>query len=339
MKDNRFKVVIAEPNDGMDDTFQVLIDRGYEVVVGPPVSCADQGYSEDELIELCKDADAFFGMSRETITSRVIEHCPDLRVICKYGTGVNNIDLAAASRQGVIVANAPVHNLTVAEYAIASMLALLKKIPYNMAHLRNGGWRDPSTTNHEIYGKTVGILGFGRIGKQVAKRLAGWDVHLVTYDPIITREDAALFGAELVSWDELFSRSDIVTVHLPLMDSTMGIIGKKEFEMMKETALLVNDARGALINQEDLIDALTNKKIAGAAIDVFVTEGLDPDYPLLHMDNVILTPHTAGYAEEGLRRIAVQATANCLAALEGTVPEFVANRDGIPKWKERFAKK
>lgn len=330
------KVVIAEPNDGLDDTFQILKDMGCQVVVGPPVSCADQVYSEDELIALCKDADVFLGMSRETITRRVLASSRRLRAVCKYGTGVNNIDVEAATEYGIIVANAPVHNLTVAEYTIASILALLKKIPYNANHLRNGGWRDLTTTGCELNGKTVGILGYGRIGKQVAKRLQGWNVWLQTYDPVVTREEASLFGVKSVGWDELFSTSDIITVHLPLNSSTAGIIGRREFDLMKETALLINDARGALINQDDLLDALLNQRIGGAAIDVFPTEGLNPDYPLLHMDNVILTPHTAGYTYESLRRIAEQATANCIRALEGEVPEFVVNGSVIDKWKERF---
>ena len=332
-----FKVVIAEPNDGLDDTFQILKDLGCQVVVGPPVSCSDQAYSEDELAALCEDADVFLGMSRETITRRVLTSGRRLRAICKYGTGVNNIDVETATERGILVANAPVHNLTVAEYTIASILALLKKIPYNANHLRKGGWRDLTTTGRELNGKTVGILGYGRIGKQVARRLQGWDVRLQTYDPIISREEASLFGVRLVSWEELFATSDIVTVHLPLNSATAGIIGRREFDLMKETALLVNDARGALVNQEDLLEALLHHKIGGAAIDVFPSEGLDPDYPLLHMDNVILTPHTAGYTYESLRRIAEQATENCVRALKGEVPEFVVNREAIGKWKERFS--
>lgn len=334
----KFNVVIAEPNDGMDDTFQILKDLGCHVFVGPPVSCADQVYSEDQLVELCRDADVFLGMSRETVTRRVLENSKHLRAVCKYGTGVNNIDVDAATELGIIVANAPVHNLTVAEYTIASMLSLLRKIPRNVNYLRNGGWRDPSTTGNELYQKTIGILGFGRIGKQVAKRLMGWDVNLLTYDPVVPREEAALFGAKMVTWDELFAQSDIVTVHLPLIKETEGIIGQREFDLMKPDALLINDARGALIDQEALLRTLTEHRIAGAAIDVFPTEGLDPDYPLLHMDNVILTPHTAGYTHESLRRIAEQATLNCLAALRGEVPEFVFNRAVIPAWKARFGK-
>ena len=332
----QFKVVIAEPNDGMDDTFQILKDLGCEVVVGRPVSCADQPYSEDEIIEMCRDADAFFGMSRETITRRILENCPKMRVICKYGTGVNNIDCDAAAEMGIIVANAPVHNLTVAEFAIADMLAVLKKIPYSSNYLRNGGWRDDSTTGHELFGRTVGIVGFGRIGKQVARRLQNWGVNILAYDPFVTREEASLFNAQMVSWETIFEASDVITIHVNLTKETEGLVGWDEFARMKKSAIFINAARGGLVNQEALIDALTTGKIAGAGIDVFVTEGLDPDYPLLHMDNVILTPHTAGYTYESLYRIAQQATANCLAALRGQVPEFVANRAAIGNWKERF---
>lgn len=331
-----YKVVIAEPNDGMDDTFQILKDLGCEVVVGRPVSCADQVYSEDEIISMCKDADAFFGMSRETITRRVLENCPKMRVICKYGTGVNNIDCEAASELGIIVANAPVHNLTVAEFAIADMLAVLKKIPYSANYLRQGGWRDDTTTGHELFGKTVGIVGFGRIGKQVAKRLQNWGVNLVAYDPFVSREEASLFNVQMVDWETIFRVSDIITIHVNLTKETENLIGWQEFEWMKETAIFINAARGGLVDQEALIDALRTGKIAGAGIDVFVTEHLEPDYPLLQMDNVVLTPHTAGYTYESLYRIAQQATANCVSALRGIVPEFVANRDAVSRWKQRF---
>lgn len=334
----KFKIMIAEPIDNLEDTYQVLRKMGCELVVGPPVSCSKQGYSEEQLIEMCKNVDAFFGMSRERITRRVIEASPKLRVICKYGTGVDNIDVQAATEHGVIVANAPVHNVTVAEYTFLLILGLLKKLPYNVAHLQEGGWRDSSTIGNELYHKTVGIVGFGNIGKQVAKRLQGWETNVLVCDPLAARESAELLGAKLVDWNTIFKTADIISLHLPLMKATRGIVGEKEFKMMKNTAILVNDSRGAVINEEALIKALQGHEIAGAALDVFAIEGVAEDNPLRKMENVILTPHVAGYTYESLRRIAEQATQNCIAALKGETPEFVFNRAVLPKWADKYSK-
>jgi len=311
---------------------------GCEVIEGPPVSQPEKGYTEEQLIEICKDVDAFMGMAREKVTRRVIQAGNRLRIICKYGNGVDNIDIAAATEHGVLVANAPVHNNTVAEFTFAITLSLLKKIPYSMGYLKNGGWRDSTTIGYELYKKTFGIVGLGGIGKQLAKRLQGWECEIITYDPFISRETAELLGARLVGWEELFTRSDIVTLHLPLTESTRGIVGAKEFGMMKNTAVLINASRGPIVDEAALIQALQEKRIAGAALDVFQKEPLDPTNPLLQMDNVVLTPHVAGFTYESMRRISEQSTANCLAALKGEIPEFVVNREAIPIWKERFLK-
>ncbi|HPL99657.1 MAG TPA: hydroxyacid dehydrogenase [Bacillota bacterium] len=336
---SKFKVFIAEPISGLEDTYQVFNDPKYELIVGPPVSCPKQGYTEEQLIEICKDADVFLGMARERITRNIISASPKLRIICKYGNGVDNIDVKAASEYGIIVSNAPVHNMTVAEYAFSMILSVLKKIPRNMEYLKNGGWRDNSAMGNELYKKTVGIVGFGAIGKQLAKRFQGWEVNLLVCDPLGTKETAELFGAKLVDWDTIFEASDVISIHLPLMESTRKIIGEKEFAMMKKSAVFVNTSRGPIVDESALIEALRKKEIAGAGIDVFMTEPVSADNPMRNMENVVLTPHVAGYTAESLRRISEQCTQNCIQALKGEIPEFVVNRDVLPKWKERFAAK
>jgi len=333
---SKFKVFIAEPIDNSADTYEIFKESGAELIVGPPVSCPKQGYSEDQLVEMCQDVDAFFGMARERVTRKVISASPKLRVICKYGNGTDNIDVQAATEQGVLVCNAPVHNNTVAEYTFSLILGLLKKLPYDVEHLRAGGWRDSSTVGNELYHKTVGIVGFGAIGKQLAKRLKGWETRVMVCDPLATRENAELLGAELVDWDTLFRSADVVTIHMPLMDSTRGIVGAKEFKMMKNRAIFINAARGPIVDEAALIEALQNKEIGGAALDVFLKEPVTADHPLLHMKNVIMTPHTAGFTYESMLRIAGQATQNCISALNGEKPEFVVNPAALPKWRERF---
>jgi D-3-phosphoglycerate dehydrogenase len=167
----------------LEDTYQIFKDSGCELIIGPPVSSPKEGYSEEQLVEMCKDVDVFLGMAREKITRKVLSASPRLRAICKYGNGVDNIDVEAATEYGVLVCNAPVHNVTVAEYAFSMIMSVLKKIPRNMDYMKNGHWRDFSTMGNELNDKTVGIVGFGAIGKQLAKRLQGWNVNLLVWRP------------------------------------------------------------------------------------------------------------------------------------------------------------
>lgn len=328
-----------EPIDDMEDTYHILKAEGYEVVAGPPVSAADKGYSEFELIELCKDVDAVLGMAREKITRKVIEASPKLRVICKYGTGVDNIDVQAATDNGVLVTTASVHNMTVAEYAFTMILSVLRKVPRNFDYLKGGNWRDASTMGNELYRKTVGIVGFGAIGKELVKRLSGWDVQILTYDPYATEEVQANFGATLVDFETLLKESDVVSLHVPLMDSTKGLISHNELALMKKSAILINSSRGPIVDEKALIDALQKGEIAGAGLDVFETEPISLDSPLLHMSNVVLTPHVAGYTFESLHRISVQSSINCLTVLKGEKPDFLVNPEALEKWKEKHLDK
>ena len=330
------KVFVAEPMDGLEHALQPLKAAGHELVLGPPVSRFSAGYGEERLIELCRDADAFIGVEREKVTPAVLDAAARLRVVSKFGSGVDNIDVAAATRNGIIVANAPMHTVTVAEYTVGVMLAVLRKIPRTMQGLLDGNWRDASAMGSELYKKTVGIAGFGAIGKAVCKRLQGWDARILAYDPALDASVAAELGAEAVSWEMLFSEADIVSLHMPLLETTRGIVGGNEFGLMRNHAVLINTSRGPVVDERALVEALEKGEIGGAGLDVFASEPLPPGSPLRAMPNVVLTPHVAGYTGESLLRIALQTTRNCLQALGGDVPDYVVNGDVIPHWKKRF---
>jgi D-3-phosphoglycerate dehydrogenase len=333
------KVLIAEPINGSEYTYDYLRDMGCEIILGPHVSNSQEGYTEDELIYWGNQADAIIGMSREKLTKRVLENANRLKVICKYGMGVDHIDVKAATDKGILVTNAPVHNQTVAEFTVASMLAIYKKIPRNERYIKAGGWRDDSATGSDLLGKTVGLLGLGAIGQQVAKRLQGWDVNLIAHDPYLSQAAAAALGVGLVDKETLFKNADILSLHVPLNAQTTGIVAKPEFTLMKQSAILINTSRARVVDQAALINALASGQIAGAGIDVWESEPVDPANPLLAMENVIVSPHVAGFTFEALRRIAQQAAKNCVQALNGEKPDFVVNPAALDLWKTKMAQK
>lgn len=334
---NGKKVLIAEPIVGSEYTYDYFREMGCEVILGPHISRAAEGYSEEQLMELVNQVDAIIVASREKLTQRVLQNAGRLKVICKYGTGVNRIDVKAATEKGILVANAPVHNLTVAEYTIALMLAIYKKLTRNEKYIKAGGWRDESTTGFELYGKTIGLLGFGGIGRQVAKRLQGWDVSLLVHDPYVSPEEAEQCGVKLVDKQTLLTGADIISLHVPLTAQTTGLIAKPEFLQMKKTAVFINTSRAEVANQEDLIAALRDGLLAGAGVDVWEREPVDKTNPLLSMDNVVVSPHVAGFTFEALRRIAEQSAKNCVKALHGEKPDFIVNPEALELWQTRMS--
>ena len=186
--------------------------------------------------------------------------------------------------------------------------------------------------------KTVGLIGFGNIAKALTKRLIGFECNIVAYDPYVSNDIMKSLGVKKMKFDELLKISDIVSLHLPLNDSTKGIIGEKEFAMMKYGSFIINTARGMLIQEDALVRALQKGRIAGAGLDVLCQEPVTPENPLLQMENVFITPHIAGTADESMVLTAKQATKNCIDALLGKQPDFVANTQAFHKWEERFVK-
>jgi D-3-phosphoglycerate dehydrogenase len=314
---------------------------GIEVVEGRSIErFPGQPYSEAELIELVRDADAVLVSSRDRLTRPIIEACPNLRIIAKATIGVEVIDLDAATEHGIVVCNSPaLENLVgVAEGAVAQILALLKRVRINERLLRAGQWRADERLGELLWGKTVGIVGLGRIGSNVARRLQTWDVRLLAADPYVEPGHAASVGVQLVPLDELMAASDAITVHVNLTAETRGLISEARLRSMRPTAYLVNSSRGPVVDEGALCRAIREGWIAGAALDVFEQEPLRPGNPILDLDpdRVILTPHCIG-ANRAMRETGTQmAVDNMLRALRGELPRNVVNPEAIGAWTARF---
>jgi len=260
-----------------------------------------------------------------------------LRLVIVPFIGTDKIDIAAASRLGILVANSPTPEnfVAVAEATIGVTLMLLKRIKHNEAKLRRGEWAKREDRGDFLFGKTVGLIGLGRIGTHVARRLAGWDVRLLAADPYVPAGRAARLGVTLVDLPSLLAESDIVSLHCTLSDETRAIVGEKELRRMKSTALLVNTARGEVVDEEAVARALNEGWIAGAAVDAFAKEPLPADhcYRTVDPERLILTPHNIAHSEAGRRANLRLALDQILAVGRGEAPEHTVNPDAVPRWR------
>jgi D-3-phosphoglycerate dehydrogenase len=266
--------------------------------------------------------------SQHRITRRVIENAPNLRGIVKYGSkpGSDNVDLAAANERKIMVAYTPGANSdSVAEFAVTLAFALAKNLPNVMWRLKNHAWRDESCLGIELAKKTVGIVGLGVIGSKVAQKISGLDTAILARDPYVPIEKAKQLHAKLVDLETLLRESDIVTLHAQLTSETKHMIGSKELALMKPSAFLINTARGALVNEQSLFEALRDRRISGAAIDAFETEPPPSNNPLLSLDNVILTPHIASWTSDALRKEAYMAVEEVRRIVTGSKPINLVN--------------
>ncbi len=264
------------------------------------------------------------------ITAKVIESAPKLKGIVKYGVGTDAIDIAAATRRGVMVANCPDYGTdTVADHAFALMIALARKITVLDRAMRERAWiwPAPEYLGVDLAGKTLGLVGFGRIGRAMARRAEGFGMARLVDDPHVDPATVAKYGVRFVGLDELLAQSDFVSLHCVLTPETRGLIGAAEIARMKPTAFLIDVSRGAIVDDEALSRALDDKRIAGAAFDVFADEPLRPGYPLLGRDNVILTPHLAWYTEEAFQRCERDTLAAVRDILAGRRPRNLKNTD------------
>jgi D-3-phosphoglycerate dehydrogenase len=286
--------------------------------------------SEEELLkELPGKAASLAGS--EPYTRRVIASCPELRVIARAGVGYDAVDLAAATEHGVVVTITPgTNHETVAEHVFALLLSLAKEIVRQDAHTKGGHWRRQQTS--AIRNRTLGIVGLGRIGKAVAERARAFNMKLLAYEPFPDRAFAARHGILLCSLEQLLAESDWVTLHLPLTPETRHLINKKTLSLMKPTAHLINTARGGLVCEADLLDALKNGRLAGAGLDVFEVEPCRSN-PLFELENVVLTPHTAGVDSQSVIDMAVLAARAIVMLSRGEWPaELIVN----PEVREQF---
>ena len=264
------------------------------------------GLKQEELKKVIQDADALAIRSATKVTADLINAAPRLKVVGRAGTGLDNLDIAAASKRGIVVMNTPGGNtITTAEHAISLMVAMASNIPQAAQSMREGKWEKKKFQGMEIFNKTLGIIGMGRIGSVVAERALGLRMRVLSYDPFITKELASNLGVELVSLDELLARSDFITLHTPKTKETARLLNREAFKKMKPGVRIINCARGGLIDEEALLKALKEGKVAGAALDVFETEPPPENFPLREMPNVICTPHLGASTEEAQANVAV----------------------------------
>jgi D-3-phosphoglycerate dehydrogenase / 2-oxoglutarate reductase len=318
-----------------------LEEAGCEVVLGRSF---DQfpglAYSDEELIELLADADAVLVSTRERLSRRVLEALPRLKIVAKATIGVEKIDLEAAADRGILVVNspAPENFLSVAEAAVGLIVVLAKRVMVNQRRLREGEWKAREFLGTLLAGKTIGIVGLGRVGSNVARRLTGWDVQLLAADPYVEPAQAYAVGAELVPLEDLLRTADAVTLHVVETAETSKFINEARLRLMKPTAYLVNTSRGGVIDEVALARALDEGWIAGAALDVFQGEPLPADSPLRQVDpdRLIITPHAVGSniaSQETGTRMAME---NILRALRGERPSFIKNPRAVDAWQARL---
>jgi D-3-phosphoglycerate dehydrogenase len=264
------------------------------------------GLPPDELKAIIGEYDGLVIRSATKVTAEIVDAADKLKVVGRAGSGLDNVDVPAASKRGIVVMNTPGGNtITTAEHAVSMMLALSRKIPQATASMKSKKWEKSKFMGSEFYSKTLGVLGVGQIGSIVADRARGLKMNVIAYDPFLSSEGAEKLGVELVTMDELLARSDYITIHVPKTSDTVNLINKELFSKMKDGVFLINCARGGIVNEKDLCDAIKSGKVAGAALDVFEKEPPDADNPLLDLDEVICTPHLGASTEEAQENVAV----------------------------------
>ncbi|MCP2339836.1 phosphoglycerate dehydrogenase [Actinomadura rupiterrae] len=287
------------------------------------------GADRAALLPAVQDVDALIVRSATKVNAEVFEHAKKLRVVARAGVGLDNVDVEAATKAGVMVVNAPTSNIvTAAEHAIALLLATARNVPQGHAALKNGEWKRSKYTGVELQGKTVGVLGLGRIGVLVAQRLAAFDMNVIAFDPYVQAARAAQLGVRLVTLDELLAEADFITVHLPKTPETLGLVGDRELRMVKPSVRIVNAARGGIVDEAALDLALKEGRVAGAGLDVFSTEPCT-DSPLFVHDNVVATPHLGASTHEAQEKAGTQVARSVKLALSGEfVPDAVNVQGG-----------
>jgi len=287
-----------------------LESTGIELLTGAGVEVDNRpGLKGDELKSALRAADAVIIRSQPKLTAEYFDDVGKLRAIARAGVGVDNIDVPAATRKGVVVMNTPGGNtVSAAEHTIALLLTLSRRIPTADATVKAGGWDRNKFVGTEVAGKTLGVVGLGRIGREVARRAKAMDMHVIALDPLVTAAKAAELGYETAaSLDELLPKVDYLTLHVPGGAETKSLIGKRELGLMKKTARILNVARGGIVNEQALADALAAGIIAGAGVDVFTAEPIVADNPLLKAPNIVLTPHLGASTLEAQENVAIEA--------------------------------
>lgn len=318
---SEFKVVVT---DYEYDTFvpeeQVLNKVGIKLTFA-------QCKTEEEVIEACKDADALINQYAP-ISRKVIENLENCKVISRYGVGFNTIDIDAATEKGIIVGNVTDYCLDeVSDHAMAMLLSSVRKVTLMNNAVKNGNWDFKiAVPIFRLRGRTLGLVGFGNIPQTVAKKAQAFGINVIAYDPFVPEAVAKDMDVKLVSLDELCEQSDYISVHTPLNQHTQGMISHDQFNKMKQEAFIINTARGPVIDEKALIQALQEGQIAGAGLDVLEIEPVEQENPLLKMDNVILNPHSAFYSVEAEAELKRKTAENVADVLSGYYPTYLVNR-------------
>ncbi|MFV9506098.1 MAG: phosphoglycerate dehydrogenase [Oscillochloridaceae bacterium umkhey_bin13] len=278
------------------------------------------------LLAVVGDYDALVVRSATKVTAEVIAAGSRLRVIGRAGTGVDNIDVPAATNRGIIVVNAPAsNNIAVAELTIGLLISLARSIPQAHGSLQTGKWERTKYMGWEVRGKTLGLLGLGRIGSEVAIRARALEMHLLAYDPVVSLDRAEQIGVELVTMDELLTRSDVVSLHVPLVEGTRNLLDAAHLAKMKRGAYLINASRGGIVDEEALLAALASGQIGGAALDVFSQEPPDPEAAIIHHPKIITVPHIGASTAEAQISAGSEVAEGVAAALGGATPRYAVN--------------
>ena len=319
---SRFKVVVTDYEYSTFAPEQEVLDKiGVELTF-------KQCQTEEEVIAECKDADALISQYAP-ISRKVIESLENCKVIARYGVGFNTIDIEAATEKGIIVGNVTDYCLDeVSDHAMSMLLSCARKITKLNNAVKKGNWDfNISVPVFRLRGRTLGLIGFGNIPQMVAKKAQAFGLNIIAYDPFVSETIANEMNVKLVTLDELCEQSDFVSVHVPLNKHTEGMISTAQFNKMKKEAFIINTSRGPIIDEKALINALQDQKIAGAGLDVLEVEPVDANNPLVHMDNVLLTPHAAFYSVEAEIELKRKTAENVADVLSGFYPTYLVNKE------------
>lgn len=288
------------------------------------------GLKDEELKKICGAYDGWVIRSGTKITDELIEAAKNLKVIGRAGVGYENIDADAATKRGIVVMNTPGgNNVTTGEHTIALMMALARHIPQAVASLKSGKWERNRFVGVELCNKTIGVIGLGNVGRIVAERAAALRMKVIGYDPFIAAENIARMGVEAATLEDIFHKSDFITVHVPLTAETQGLINTAAFAKMKRGVRIINCARGGIVDEQDLALAIHSGKVAGAALDVYVEEPPAADHPLLHLDQVVSTPHLGASTDEAQLNVAIAVAEQIVDFLTKGIVRYAVNVPSI----------
>lgn len=319
------KIIIIDSNLGAIDLERSIAEQ-YGFDIAKPLQCK----TEEDVISVVKDADAIV-VQYAPVTQRVLDAAPNLKVVSEYGVGVDSIDIAACTARNIAVCNVPDYSYQeVSDHAIALTLALERGVVSLDKQIRSGNYGLATVKPlRRIAGKVFGIIGIGRIARAAAQKARGIGYTVIGTDIAFAPGTITDDGIRIVSFDEVLSQSDVVSVHVPLMTATKHLINKAALSKMKPDAFLINTARGGVVDTEALLEALQNKTIRGAGLDVFETEPLPKDHPLMALDNVILTPHAGYYSEESLYELKTRPVQHAAEVLAGRIPQNILNLQAL----------